>query len=480
MFLFNSERNRNRDRKRSKKGTRSGTIIGKGLSRAGIGCILIGCLLLSACSGNGSLQNEDAQDRAAQNGATQSVTTQNGSEDEVSEVSERVFKIAETSVEENSEDEVEVTSVESGEDTAESEDAVTESDEQTVGADAVTEATGNGTIEFRGKLFSESTRLFSFDTLPLAEELETLNRFPNLAKVDLSSFEVTDEELADMQAALPGVEIVRTISLADLGSAFSKMATRTDVKELDFSNLKITNMDALRTCLDQMTSLEQLVLCETGLTNEQMAPLRDEYPTVKVVWMIHMGIHRFRTDVVAFSTMAEEDDKEFISSYNCEQFKYCTDLMALDLGHQKIHELDWLQYVPNLRVLILADTNIEDITRIGELKELRYLEVFGCYWITDWSPLENCTKMEDLNICFDHRTEDYNYLNFMPNLKRFWAKKAYNPETIEEIKLILPADCEFNYEGGEGSTDCGWRGVERFYAMRNCFLNNCLDPLFAD
>ena len=42
--------------------------------------------------------------------------------------------------------------------------------------------------------------------------------------------------------------------------------------------------------------------------------------------------------------------------------QYCTDLIALDLGHNGIDDLSWLEPLQNLQLLILSDNRMKDIT----------------------------------------------------------------------------------------------------------------------
>ena len=60
-----------------------------------------------------------------------------------------------------------------------------------------------------------------------------------------------------------------------------------------------------------------------------------------------------------------------------EALKYVHGLKALDLGHNDITTLDWLHYCPDLELLILSDNwKIKDMTEIGALTHLQYLERF--------------------------------------------------------------------------------------------------------
>ena len=67
--------------------------------------------------------------------------------------------------------------------------------------------------------------------------------------------------------------------------------------------------------------------------------------------------------------------------------KYCTDLRALDIGHQAITDLSVIgEHLTELRVLIIADNKVTDLTPLSNLRHLHYLEFF-VNRVSDLSPL---------------------------------------------------------------------------------------------
>ena len=73
-----------------------------------------------------------------------------------------------------------------------------------------------------------------------------------------------------------------------------------------------------------------------------METLQSNYPEKKFVWMIRIKNWEIRTDIKAFSTgnIEEFDGGYFLGGgrnlhdEDTAALKYCTDLIALDLGHQ--------------------------------------------------------------------------------------------------------------------------------------------------
>ena len=65
-----------------------------------------------------------------------------------------------------------------------------------------------------------------------------------------------------------------------------------------------------------------------------------------------------------------------LTSADIEVLKYCTDLQALDLGHQAITDISVIgDYLTQLRILILVDNKVNDLTPLSKLKHLHYLEL---------------------------------------------------------------------------------------------------------
>ena len=113
--------------------------------------------------------------------------------------------------------------------------------------------------------------------------------------------------------------------------------------------------------------------------------------------------------------------------------------------------------------LILADTGITDISPVGNLKELIYLEIFMTS-VSDFSPLVTCTSLQDLNVCWTYGKPDE--IKEMTWLKNLWwcGISGYGVQLLHEA---LP-DTRLEY-GFTSSTGGGWRQLENYYAQRDLF-----------
>ena len=196
-----------------------------------------------------------------------------------------------------------------------------------------------------------------------------------------------------------------------------------------------------------------------------------------MIWEIVWHHWTFRTDVVAFSTMKTCAQTFFLYDEDAQYLRYCTDLVALDLGHNRVHDWSFLQYMPNLKILIAVDNQVKDLSWIQYTPKLEYLEFFVGY-VTDLSFLQYTPNLKDLNISYN-RVSDATYLYDLPNLERLWMEHTRIPSSeFKKLQETYP-DAKIVYYG-EGSIDQGWRTHERYYAMRDMFKNNYVHELFAD
>lgn len=261
-----------------------------------------------------------------------------------------------------------------------------------------------------------------------------------------------------------------------------------DVRELDFSGHDLAAMDLdLYMLFGLLRNLEKIDMCQCGFSNDEMAALQDAFPGIKIVWEIQMSHWTVRTDAVAFSTMKTCSQTFYLNDEEAKYLKYCTDLVALDLGHNYVTDLSFLQYMPELKILILVDNvkgwedgkirRIDDLSMLQYVPKLEYLEFF-CDGVKDISFLQYTPNLVDLNISYNP-ISDATYLFELPKLERLFLEHTRIPYSeFERLQETYP-DAQLEYYG-EGSIDHGWREHERYYAMRDMFRNNYVHPLFED
>ena len=310
----------------------------------------------------------------------------------------------------------------------------------------------------------------------VSELIPLLRPFTSLQKVYLPQTDDVDTAGAQLWAEHPETVFVYQVT------AFGQTLDST-VEELDVSKKKFASVDAAREEIAKLPYLKKLVMCDCKLSNEQMEELLAAFPRIKFVWTIKVGPHKLRTDAVGFSTKnpSKHTSPNHTESYNrlikstkrlykgdLKQLKYCTDLVALDVGHNYLEneDLEVLQYLPHLQILILADNKITDISALHQLKELKYVELF-MNRIPDVSPLVGLENLVDINIAYIHLSDITPLLSFT-QAERLWF--SLNNLTKEQCQTVVDAlpNTLCNYTA-KSSTAEGWREHERYFWMRSFF-----------
>ena len=260
----------------------------------------------------------------------------------------------------------------------------------------------------------------------------------------------------------------------------------------DLGGLSLRDRDdeyrMLEDFIDALPNLKKLDMYSTNIPRPRIERLAERYPEIEFGWtmVIHCinyshperDLHRIRTDTTAFSTL----HNKYCRGHTAEDFsvlRYCRNLEALDIGHNKVSDLSFLYDLPELKVLIVAINNdyLQDITPIGSLKNLEYLELFHDD-VRDISCLAGLDHLLDLNISFS-RITDFTPLLGLKNLRRLWMAnswKDYMPvpeETLSMIQEALP-DCVIN--SWSSPTEGGWREHPRYFVLNEMFQNSVYIP----
>lgn len=238
------------------------------------------------------------------------------------------------------------------------------------------------------------------------------------------------------------------------------VTVRTDAAAVDLSGISVENTDELEQAIACMEQLKTVDMCGCGLSNEEMDALNKRHEDVQFVWTVQIGFITTRTDAQTFMPAREGYT---VTTKDCENLRYCTELIALDLGHMKITNCEFVAYMPHLKYLILADTLIKDFSPLEGLEELIFLEMF----LTDPDdliPLLSLTALEDLNLSYSFG-EHPEVIGQMSWLKRLWWVGAayYSTELYERLPQTKMCF------SGISSTGNGWREGENYYAMRDAF-----------
>ena len=302
------------------------------------------------------------------------------------------------------------------------------------------------------------------------QDPETLMRylacFPALKEVDLSETTLSEEQLNAIGDRFTSVAFHRTVLLNG--------TTRDSFTEtLELSRARIDSYEDFSDAIGRFPKLKRLELYECSLSNEQLAAIRDRYPGVKVVWTVYVGGWRVKTDAIAFSTKQLKNNTNRLKSDQAQALCYCTDLMALDLGHNDLTDIEWIRPLTNLQVLILSDNQrLTDISPLADLKRLKYAELFFTA-ISDISPLADHKDLLDVNLCFTKVT-DVSPLLSCGKLERILigcATAEYvEKESISALQNAFP-NAQIDIEV-LNSTSAGWRTHPRYDAYIEMFDTN--------
>lgn len=281
-----------------------------------------------------------------------------------------------------------------------------------------------------------------------------LSRLPKVTRVELEGTLPEAEALLTLREQYPEIEFYWQIEI------FGRSAD-VQTRELDLSGIPMTSTEEVEAAAAYLPGLEKVLMMDCGLTNEQMDALNRRHEGILFVWNVKLNWQiTLRSDAAVFAPVIWDMvvwDEDLVN------LKYCTELVAIDLGHMDITNCEFLRDMTKLEYLILADTYITDISPMENLKNLKYLELFMSP-VQDFSPLLGCTALEDLNLCYTQG--DPAPLEQMTWLKRLWVNRYVASDAqyaglvaaLPDTQVVIPS---------YGSTSDGWRKGYLYYEMRD-------------
>ena len=288
---------------------------------------------------------------------------------------------------------------------------------------------------------------------------------PQLQAVTLTGLLPANEELHRLQEAYPHISFIWDFTLFGLN-----VSTQDSI--IDLSNIPMESTQEVETALGYFNNLERVIMCNCGISNEEMDALCKRNPDIRFVWTVSIGPDiRLRTD--AKYLMPHQYGTKLEDSQTAN-LKYCIDLECIDLGHSSVSDVSFLAYMPHMKYLLLADTKVSDISAVAGMQELVFVELFITK-VQDFSPLLSCPNLEDLNISYT-RPNDISVLCQMTWLKTLLMKGWKNPEGEAQIRAALPnTHLAFAFEEDDSSTGNGWRKLPNYYKMRDLLGMKYLD-----
>ena len=264
------------------------------------------------------------------------------------------------------------------------------------------------TVEILGKEYDGDTTkldlsaMKSVDVEAVASRLALL---PNLQEVELMGSSGSYLLLTDVQKLKNAAPEVSFHYSCD----FYGVTVSTTDTEVTLKNLKVKSMPAMgianeiRAMLDIMDNCQRIVVdglsqydkIWTKINSTELSEIREEYRgKTSVVWRVYFG------DNGSSLTDAEVIRAVYgLTDDNCADMKYLEKVRYMDIGHNEF--LDYCDFVSgmvSLEAVIISGAPIKSLEPFRACKELKFLEMAECRYITDLSPLQDCTKLEMLNI----------------------------------------------------------------------------------
>ena len=306
------------------------------------------------------------------------------------------------------------------------------------------------------------------------------------ASLDLSAMtaDQVDAAVANMHmlTALESVELMKAdgtsnLSLADVkklqdavpNAAFHfvfelyGVTIATDDEEVILKNVKPADYSTveadLRSALSVMTNCKRFVLDNHGMydkmwrniSNETLAQIREDFrDKTKFVWRVFFGEDGSSlTDAqVVRAVYGLVDD-------NSAPMQYLEDAIFMDIGHNEyLDEAEFVRGMTSLEVVIISGSPIKSLEPFSACKNLKFLELSNCTYVTDLTPLAECTQLEMLNISFTGITDLAPIADL--NLTHLTAVKNKIPDDKEKVYADAHPDC-WIVTAGDQPYGVGWR-----------------------
>lgn len=324
----------------------------------------------------------------------------------------------------------------------------------------------NFTLDIQGQIVGPDVEKLDFSAMAPEQATKNLDQLPMLTKLQEINF-VSEEGvcaigledifvLDSLRAVLPEVKFTVNFDL------FGQKVTSED-ERIEYYRVPIGNdgVEVIRAVLPYLSACNYLLMDGCDVDNEVMAQLREDFSTPKVVWRVWLDKPHYESELwlrrQSFLTDTEVIWTIEISDATSDVLKYCTETKYVDFGHDHmITKCDFLAYMPNLEVAILALTRLDDVTPLASCPKLEYLEIFTSN-VSDISPLVNCKELKHLNISKLPKLTDLTPLYEMTSLERLRiVMYNYVPvDQLEEFARRVPT-CEVQTAGWD-ECDGGWR-----------------------
>ena len=304
------------------------------------------------------------------------------------------------------------------------------------------------------------------------EDLQLLQFVTALETLELHDPKAEPQQIFALRESLPNVAVTWDVTLGD--QTFDETVT-----QVDLTAVEVTDLAEVEQKMQYLPNLEQVTfgvcgvdkpewgnsrskLTASPIPNEDMAAYRDRVRgQYKVVWTVRLG---------PSIALATDKDNFMPNHFGVGQLpdsyaynlRYCEEMVCLDVGHMTLTDISFVEFMPNLKYLILAWTEVQYIEPIRTCKNLVFLELDNSC-IRDLSPLVDCTALEDLNL-------GNTFCDVTPILGMTWLKNVYfidgSPASAYKFSQAVPTARVV--ASGNATVGGGWRRLQNYYDMRDC------------
>ena len=309
------------------------------------------------------------------------------------------------------------------------------------------------TIELFGNTIGSDTTeldLTSMSASQIEEACSKLSLLTNPAKAKLSN-SLSKADVDKLQTAAPHIIFDYSFTL------FGKTISTAD-EEIIFKKHSIGNEgDAeLREALKILDHCKRFVLDDCGLDNEVLAKLREDFRGgPKVIWRVWFGTNS------RYTTLTDDDTIRAVYNVTddtCGPMKYLEDVKYMDIGHNEyLSDLSFVQYMPELEVLIASESGVKELTGFDNCKKLTWLELAYCYKLENIDALAGCEGLKYLNLSYS-KVKSLEPLDTLP-LERFvYLKPKVSTAEQNTFMAIHPkGECITVFYGYSMPYSYGWR-----------------------
>lgn len=299
--------------------------------------------------------------------------------------------------------------------------------------------------EFLGRRYPENAPIADFSGMTEADvdkAVEILGNMPGLIKLSLGNEQdnpLSWDSISRIHQAAPQAVIDYDFTL--YGKSFNLSDESMDIKwiQIDDEGALVKQITA---CMKNLTYLD---MDSCGVSNESMAQIRDSLPNAEVVWRIWFGDwYTARTNVEKILASMPGKAGELIHD-NVMDLQYCTKLKYLDLGHNNyLDTIEFIRSMPDLEVLIVGMTFVEDFSPVADCPKLEYVEAMTSR-LHDLTPFAELKNLRHLNVCYNFALTDISPLYGLTELERLYIgwHCPVDPAQVEEMRRCAP-NCVVN------------------------------------